>query len=471
MSALATRQHPAAAIPTAEERGWALRDYQEFGREYLLARDRAGLLLDMGLGKTAICLRALEPRHLPALVVAPKRVAATVWPAEAAIWRPDLSVALAAGNPSTRARALASRAAVTVVGQDNLRDLTGPQNGRQRFRTLVLDELSGYKSRQSVRWKAARRIIARDSIPHVWGLTGTPTPNGLLDLWAQAYLLDSGERLGTTLTGYRSRYFFAKSRLPSGVVTRWEPYETSEAAIFDKLADLFLAMRTEGRVKLPPVTENAIEIRLNNTAAKIYRDLRDTLVSEVRDVWGENHTAGSAAILSSKLAQVTAGVLYPDDREIKPAEVYTRIHPAKTDALAEVVESADGSGVLVFYRFRAEAAEIRKKLGPVVTDINDRGAIERWNAGEVPVLLAHPKSAGHGLNLQHGGHTIVWTSLDWSPEIWRQANARLPRPGQQHPVVIHVIYARDTIDYRIRETLDDKHARELRLLDFLESPI
>lgn len=455
---------------TAAERGWKLRDYQVLSRDYLRSHDRAALFLDMGLGKTASSLDAMEPKHLPALVVAPKRVAESVWPLEAAIWRPDLTVAVAKGQPEARLRELSREDAdIVVIGRDNLRDALKVRR-RTKFKTLVIDELSGYKTRASVRWKTAKAIVKRDSLAHVWGLTGTPSPNGYHDLWAQVYLLDQGERLGKTLTEFRRRYFAPGLRLANGVIASWNIQPGAKEEIDALLEDLCLAMGTDGRIELPPVTENHVEIELPTTARAIYRDMKRDMVVNLDLIGGEIHTAKNAAVLTGKLSQIGAGFLYVDDADIRGRQ-YKLLHNEKVKAVQEVIESDHVGGVLVFYRFTPERDQLLKALGDQAHTIDEPGVIEAWNRQEIPVLLAHPASAGHGLNLQYGGHTIVWTTLDWDLELWQQANKRLARSGQEHPVVIHCIMGKRTVDYLVRASLDGKDDVQAGLLEHLESPL
>ena len=446
-----------------------LRDYQEHAVQYLHSRRKAGLFLDMGLGKTAICLRALTPDRLPALVTAPRRVAQEVWPEEAGIWAPHLTVeSLVGRGPAERAHALAhSTADIIVISRDVLADAVPYAD---RFSTFIIDELSGFKNRGTARWKAARKICRRT--PNVWGLTGTPSPNGLLDLWAQVYLLDEGARLGTGITAYRQRYFSEGRRLPSGIVTEWNLRPGADRRIYEKIEDLCLSMGTEGRVALPPVTSNRIRVALPPSVKKVYRQMRDTLVADLRDsgLGLEGlHTAANAAVLTSKLSQISAGLLYEDDAALLGGQ-YRRLHTAKIDALREVLDGNGGSPVLVFYRYRAEA-EMYREAFPEAETMDSPGVVQRWNRGEVPLLLAHPASAGHGLNLQHGGHTVVWTTPTWSLEEYQQANKRLARSGQRHPVVIHHLVAEGTVDSAILTRLEEKSSTQKALLDHLMSPL
>ena len=438
-----------------------LHDYQQIAVDHLRRNPRAGLFLDMGLGKTAVSLSALTPDHLPALVIAPKRVAENVWEAEAALWRPDLRIRVAKGSPAARSAVLSGNADITVIGRDNMKDLLGHPN---RWRTVILDELSGFKSRASNRWKIGKKLL-RDT-PHVWGLTGTPSPNGLLDLWPQIYLLDNGQRLGTTLTGFRNRYFVAGAQLRTGVVTRWDIRPGADTRIHHLIEDICLSMETDGRIELPPVTFNTVDVPLDNKTKRIYKEFKDTLVADLGLLGGEIHTAKNAAILSSKLSQITAGFLYVDDADIRDWK-YDVLHQNKIAAVREIIDGT-GSPVLVFYRFKAELEMLRREL-PTAAVVSDQDVIARWNRGDIPVLLAHPASAGHGLNLQHGGHTIVWTTLPWSLEEWEQANKRLARQGQLNPVVIHMLSSPGTVDRAIRSRLQDKKSVQDALLDHLES--
>lgn len=437
-AALAAQSAPATANGRVlDER---LHDYQRQAVAHLHANPRAGLFLEMGLGKTATTLQALTPDHLPVLVIAPKRVAENVWPTEVPKWREDLSVAVAAGTPAKRAAALASGADIVAIGRDNIKDVKPGQ-----FRTVVLDELSSFKNRGSARWKTARKIT--EAAAYVWGLTGTPAPNGMMDLWAQAFLLDRGEALETTLTKYRSRYFDAGRRLPNGVTIDWRLKPGARERIEDRLAPTCLSMRSVDHLDLPPVTINQVMVPMDSTTGKAYARMAQDLVVQIED---STHTADNAAVLTGKLSQITAGFLYGEE-----GEDTTLLHTNKVSAAAEIVEGT-GSPVLVFYRFRWEKAALLAAL-PDARTVDDKGAIEAWNRGQVPVLLAHPASAGHGLNLQEGGHTIVWTSLpDWNLELWEQANARLARQGQTSPVVVHVLLSPDTVDTAMLARLQGK---------------
>lgn len=437
-----------------------LHDYQRRAVEHLRTGGRgSGLFLDMGLGKTAVTLQALQPDHLPVLVLAPKRVATSVWPQEVRKWRPDLSIREAIGTPKQRANALSqARADVTVMTRDTISDLKKSHG----FSTIVLDELSGYKTKSTERWKATRRVVTQGD--RVWGLTGTPAPNGYIDLWAQVFLLDGGARLGKTLTSYRDRYFTPGRRLPVvNIITEWIPKPGAIDRINELLEDLCLSMSADEYLTLPEISFNEVEVPLPGGTRKTIKELEDKLVADLQllGLGKSIHTAGNAASLSMRLRQAGAGFLYEDRDPTR----WSRLHDEKTQAVETIVNET-GSPVLVFYQFRAEREALLKRL-PQAKTIDKVDVIERWNRGEVPVLLAHPESAGHGLNLQHGGHTIVWSSLPWSLEVWLQANKRLHRQQQQNHVVVHVLLAPGTPDRSIYEALAKKQKVQDALLDYL----
>lgn len=404
---------------------------------------------------------------LPALVTAPKRVAEHVWSTEAAIWRPDLRVAVAAGTPQARRRALESGADIVVIGRDNLADAV-PVAGR--FRTFIMDELSSFKTRGTNRWKAARKIAFTKSVTHVWGLTGTPAPNSLMDLWAQVYLLDKGERLGTTLTGFRNRFFVAGQQLPSGVVTKWTTRPGADAAIQNLLSDLCLSMGTEGRVHLPELTVNRVEVELPPAARRVYQSMKSELVADLEFLGGEIHSAASAASLSNKLSQINAGFMYTDDKDLRGG-AYQKIHAESAKAVAEIADGT-GSPLLVAYRYQAERDLLLAALGERAHTVATPDLQARWNNGEIPILVAHPASIGHGLNLQKGpGHSAVWASLTWSSEEYDQFNRRLYRQGQKNAVVIHHLIRPHTVDDGILQVLDHKRTVQQALRDHLDSPL
>lgn len=446
-----------------------LHGYQKRAVEHL-RKGSAGLFLDMGLGKTACVLSALRPEDLPALIVAPKRVAEHVWDAERRIWRPDLALTVVAGDPAKRAKLLEVPSDITVISRDNLKDVSPySSKTKMRWKTLVIDELSGFKDPASIRWRLAIHIARH--MDKVWGLTGTPAPNGYLNLWSQIYLLDFGKRLGaggrlgTGMGRYKDRYFYQEQVVGKNGRSYpgdWHPKPGAEKRISNLISDICISMSAEDYLQLPPLVYNAVEIDLPRSARGVYRQMEKTLVADLRLIGeGAIHSAANAAVLTGKLSQITAGFAYSDLAASEP----TILHREKLDAVREIMEGT-GSPVLVFYRFQEELSLLRSLPG--ARDVKEEGVIDAWNAGGVPVLLAHPQSAAHGLNLQHGGHTIVWTSLTWSLEDWQQANGRLHRQGQKNAVTIHVIEARDTIDQRIRNVLTGKETVQDVLLENLK---
>lgn len=423
--------------------------HQEAARFWLREHDRGGLFLDMGMGKTAATLMSLEPRHLPALVIAPKRVAETVWPAEQKTWRPDLSIAVATGDAMARRRALQASADLTVISRDNLASIEEARL-REPYSTVILDELSSFKNRSTKRWRMARKVT--DAARHVWGLTGTPASNGMMGLWAQTYLCDKGATFGRTLGGFRDMFFTPGFRLPNGTIVEWKPRPGSEETIQRKLRSRYISMRGEDYLTLPPIMFNRIDLELPNPIWARYNQLQQTLVADFKLLGGEIHTAMNASVLTGKLSQLVAGFVFNDDTVDGSYEWF---HDAKMDAVKDAVEEANGSPVLLFYRFRPEREHLLQAL-PGARTIEEHGVIDDWNAGKVPVLLSHPQSAGHGLNLQKSAHTIVWSTIPWSLEEWDQANARLHRMGQTHPVVVNMVMARGSIDESIRHRLIDR---------------
>lgn len=456
-----------AGVPV---RTYTLHEHQVRAVEHLARNDRAGLFLPVGAGKTLSVLHSLTPDHLPALVVAPKQVAEHVWSQEVMKWRPELSVALAIGNPVKRASAIMAGCDITVISRDNIGGLLNSRGKpTHTYRTIVLDESQSFKTKSSVRWKTARKLT--QNADHVWALTGTPAGNGLMDLWAQVYLIDNGKSLGTTLTGFRQRYFYPEKVLPNGVVAKWGLKPGAEDAIYKAIAGVCLHIPLEG-LDLPELVINPVLVSIPPESRKLYEQLKDDMVADLDLLGGaEKMTVPSAGVLSSKLSQVTAGAIfgettYDEETDTVNQGELVELHTAKLEELGELVEQTEG-GVLVFYRFKYEARRILERY-PQATMITARGAVDAWNRREIPILVAHPASAGAGLNLQHGGSTIVWTSLSWSAGEWIQSNGRLPRPGQEASrVMVHVLTVPDTVDEKILAALEGKCSVQQALLDAL----
>lgn len=452
--------------------GYTLHDYQRLAVGFLKANPNVGLGLDLGLGKTACSLSALTPAHLPALVIAPKKVAETVWHAEGRLWRRDLSVVVAAGNPEDRLDALTLGADIAVLATENLRDLLKLKSQRRhpKWKTVILDETSLYKGR-GTRYSLLRALVRRPHVLHVWGLTATPIPNGYIDLFAQVELILAGRDnpLGKGIEAYRDRFFVPGNRVTGGTIVSWDLKPFAEDEIKRLIEPFFLMMASEGRLPTIEVNHNRVGLTLPQRAKDAYNEFREELLADLTDlIGGTVHTAANAAIMTSKLSQINAGFLFKDDQDLYPGE-YTWLHDEGINAVKAIVEQA-ASPVVVSYRFIPQRERLLEVL-PGARLIKEPGVVEAWTHGEVPVLIAHPRSAAHGLNLQHGGHTMIWASPTWSPEEWDQFIGRLARQGQKHPVAVHSIMVNNSIDTRIRARVVDKVATQVDLKDFLEVPL
>lgn len=453
--------------------------HQSICLDFLREHDRAGLLLDMGLGKTSVSMTVAN-EHLNEdftvdcfLVIAPKRVAEDTWSTEAAKWDhlKHLRISKVLGTAKQRMKALHTPADLYVINRENVDWLCDPKvwpfTGRKLG--IIIDELSSFKSQQSKRWRALRKRVK--GCPVVWGLTGTPAPKGYEDLWAQIYLLDNGIRLEPTIGAYRARYFDPGAR-KGHVVYEWRLKRGAKEVIDHKLSDLCVSMRKEDWLNLPPVTHNRIVVRMDKKERALYEELKKERVLtelEGKDL-DEAVVGATAAALSNKLLQLSGGAVYDEGGGV------VEIHTRKLDALSEIVEASQGQPLLVFYAYKHEAERICAKFPEAVLmgkgEAKDtEKVIARWNRGEIPILLCHPASAGHGLNLQGGGHIIVWYSPIWDLELYQQANARLHRMGQAHPVVIHHIICDDTLDDKVLNVLNDKDEIQQGLIEALKTYI
>jgi SNF2 family DNA or RNA helicase len=440
------------------------RHYQEYAAQRIVESSSVGLFIDMGMGKTIIALTALmkllaNRRIGKALVIAPLRVAETTWSDEAAKWEHTrhMRISKVLGSKSARFQALDAPADIYVINRENVPWLVEYLGKRWPFDMVIIDELSSFKSGQSVRFKALKSV--RPRISRMVGLTGTPTPNGLLDLWSQVYLLDGGERLGKFITHYRQKYFDPEKYNPqTGIVYSWALKPGAGERIHAAIADLCVSMGAEDYLTLPPRIDHTVSITLPPTAQRQYKQLeKDLLLPLVQS----DIVAGSAAILAGKLLQFANGAVYDEYGDAQ------EIHTAKLDALTDIAEAANGSPLLVFYTFRHDARRIASHLaaaGYPVTILRDKQDILDWNAGKIPLLLVHPASAGHGLNLQAGGHTVVWFGLPWSLELYEQGNARIHRQGQERPVVVYHLAATGTIDEDVMTALEGKTVGQAALL-------
>jgi len=326
------------------------------------------------------------------------------------------------------------------------------------FDMVVIDELSSFKSNKAQRFKALKKV--RPCMKRVVGLTGTPAPNSLIDLWSQIYLLDGGERLGRTLTGYRERYFNPDKR-NQHIIFSYKLKEGAEEAIYEKLSDICVSMKAEDYLNMPDRINNIISITLPSKAKKEYELLEKDLLLKLEE---GDIVANNAAALTNKLLQFSNGAVYDEDGDVK------EIHDEKLKALDELIETANGKPVLIFYSYKHDLDRIRKHLKDVVI-LNTAEDIERWNRGEIPIMLTHPASAGHGLNLQAGGNIIIWFGLTWSLELYMQANARLHRQGQKETVIVHHLVTKGTVDEDVMKALDKKEVNQEALLKAVKARI
>lgn len=427
------------------------RSYQTECIERIKSQPKVGLWLAMGMGKTVITLTAikdlLEDLAISrVLVIAPKTVAETVWTTEAQKWDhlTGLRVERVLGPLKARREALSAEADIWVINRENVAWLVS--EGTWKWDMVVIDELSSFKSHQSKRFKALRSVLSQ--VHRLVGLTGTPSPNGLMDLWAQTYLLDRGQRLGKTMTAYRER-FFRPGRQNGYVVYDWQPREGARAKIEELLADLYVSMDK-------PLGVERVDVdRLVEIDRKRYDELKKAMTMELDS--GVEITALSAATLMGKLLQLANGSVYDETHH------WHETDRAKLDALTEVLEEADDH-VLLYYRFQADRDRILAEH-PEAVLLEGAREVEAWNRGEIKVLLAHPASAGYGLNLQQGGSIIVWYGLPWSLELWEQANARLIRPGQQRTVRVVSLLAAGTVDEKVKAALERKSMTQRELLE------
>ena len=426
--------------------------HQVAGIDWILSRPACALFWGMGTGKTVTTLTALDLLlydHMeegPALVVAPKRVAEDTWSKEAAKWEHlrHLRVAKVMGTAKQRADALAARADLYVINRENVVWLVEYLGNRWPFKIVVLDELSSFKSARAKRFKALRRVRGR--IRRIIGLTGTPRPNGLEDLWPEIYLLDQGARLGRTLGQFRAKYLVPE-KMSGHIVYSYRARPGAEEEVYSQLADLCMSIRKEDVLSLPGQIYEDISLAMPPVLFKRYKQFERDAVLEVLDDAGEI-MAGTAATLRNKLLQFANGAIYDMDK------VAHHIHDIKLDALEELIEEAGGDPVLVLYSFRHDADRIRQRI--TCRSLDTSADIDDWNAGRIPVALAHPASIGHGLNLQFGGHVTMWFGVPDSLELYQQANERLNRPGQRNVCRVYHLLMEGTHDVRALQNLGKK---------------
>lgn len=445
-------------------------DYQTFATNFILEHPTAAVFLDMGLGKSIITLTALFDLCLDSfqvrkvLVIAPLRVARDTWPAEIKKWDHlrGLSWSLAVGNEEARKAALQQRVFLYIINRENVQWLVEESGLPFDYDMVVIDELSSFKSYQAKRFRSLLKI--RPRLKRIVGLTGTPSSNGLMDLWAEFRLLDMGERLGRYITGYRNRFFLPDKR-NAQVVFSYKPLPGAEDAIYRQISDITISMRAADHLQMPECVFNEVKVALSAKEQQVYNAMKSDLVVALGDT---EIDAGNAAALSNKLCQMANGAVYGDGQQVIP------IHDRKLDALEDLIEGANGKPVLVAYWFKHDLARIQQRLHKLhipFSTLDSSESIERWNRGELPVALIHPASAGHGLNLQAGGSTLVWFGLTWSLELYQQANARLWRQGQKETVVIHHIIAEGTIDERIMVALSKKEKTQSALIEAVKADL
>lgn len=439
--------------------------YQEHATKWILDHPHCGLFLDMGLGKTVITLSAVKQlidnlEVFKVLVVAPLRVASTVWAEEIEKWDHlhGLRAVKVLGSQKERMLALCREADIYITNRENVDWLVNYKGKRWDFDMVVLDELSSFKSPSSARFKAMRRALPY--IRRVAGLTGTPAPNGLIDLWSQVYLLDKGERLGRTLGSFRTA-FFTPGKHNGNVVYEWLLRPDTEEVIYRRISDLCISMRSMDYLTMPECNLIRMPISLPKTALSALAAMEHDLIVTLD---GEAVTAQSAAVLTGKLLQMANGAVYDPEGGIH------EIHNAKLDALADLVEQANGSPVLVYYSYKHDLQRILGRF-PDARVMSTPQDVTDWNEGKIQLMLAHPDSAGHGLNLQRGGHIMVWFGLTWSLEKYQQANARLYRQGQTHPVTIYHLIAEGTMDERVMRILEGKEQRQDDLIEAVKAQL
>ena len=446
--------------------------YQRYAIERILQDNSLGLFLDMGLGKTVITLTAINDLKFNrwavsrCLVVAPKKVAEATWSHEAEKWDHlrHLKIIPVLGSLKKRVQALHTPGDIWVINRENVPWLVEYFRNNWPFDMVVLDESSSFKNPQSKRFKAMKLVMSR--IARLVLLTGTPAPNGLEDLWAQIYLLDAGERLGRTISSYREAFFTQDYARPGQMYRTYTPQQDAESRIQAAISDICVSMKSEDYLELPDYIESTVPVALDAKAKRAYDKLEKEMLLEVDT---QLVTAQSAAVLNGKLLQLCSGAVYDSTGEV------VDIHDCKLEAFLETIEQLNGEHALVFYWFKHEADRLTKALAKtdkVVRVYQGADDEQAWNAGEVDILLAHPVSCGYGLNLQAGGHHAIWFGYpNWALEIYQQANKRLHRQGQKHPVICHHLVVQGGMDEDVIAALHDKGDTQESLMQALKARI
>jgi SNF2 family DNA or RNA helicase len=443
-------------------------NYQSYVTNQIIEHPYSALFLDMGMGKTVCSLTAVSDllydmfEICRVLVIAPLRVAEDTWSREVDKWDhlDYLKISKILGPQKKRLEALEAKADIYVINRENVEWLVDHYKSKWPFDMVIIDELSSFKSPKANRFRALRKV--RPLIKRIVGLTGTPAPNTLIDLWPQIYLLDQGERLGKTLTEYRNRYFNPGKR--NGVIIySWDLKPGAKEEIYQKISDICFSMRSKDYLDLPERIDRIVPVTLSPAAKKYYEQMEKDLVLEIMD---NEITANSAAVLSNKLLQMANGAIYDEDKNV------TEIHQEKLKALEEIIEVNEGKSILVFYGYKHDHDRIHGYLKNYqVRDLKTSQDISDWNNGKIKIMLSHPASSGHGLNLQDGGNIIVWFGLTWSLELYKQANARLHRQGQKNSVVINHLVAPGTVDEDVMRALERKDVNQSALLEAVKARI
>lgn len=439
-------------------------DYQQYAIDFIESHPTAAVLLDMGLGKTVITLTALNDLLFDrfeisrVLVIAPLRVAQNTWPQEIGKWEHlnHIRYSVAVGTEKDRFEALRKQASLYIINRENVPWLV--EKTDFAYDAIVIDELSSFKNWSSKRFKALMKV--RPLAKRIIGLTGTPSGNGLMDLFAEFKVLDMGQRLGRFITKYRQDYFVPDKR-NGQVVFSYVPLPGAEERIYEKISDITISMKAADHLRMPELIESEYIVRMDEAEKKMYDSMCEQLVLQMK---GDEVTAANAGVLSGKLSQMSNGAVYTDDGAT------LHIHDRKLDALEDIIESMNDKPLLVAYWFRHDAERIEKRLPCVRLDTDE--AIARWNRGEIPVALIHPASAGHELNLQSGGSSLVWFGITWSLEFYQQTVARLYRQGQNsNTVVVQHIIAEGTIDERILRALKQKDKTQAALIAAVKAEV
>lgn len=446
-------------------------NYQKYAIEFIENNPISALLLDMGLGKTSISLMAINNLLFDSfdvhkvLIIGPLRVSRDTWPSEIKKWDnlSMLKYVIAIGTEDERIKALKSEADIYIINRENVQWLIEKSNLKFDFDMVVIDELSSFKNYQAKRFKSLLKV--RPYIKRIVGLTGTPASNGLMDLWAEFRVLDFGKRVGRFITNYRNTYFVPDKR-NGQVIFSYKPLPFAEETIYNKISDITISMKASDHLKMPKLINSEYKVYLSDDEKKAYKSLKDDMVLDLKD---EEITVSNAAVLSNKLSQMANGCIYSDDGKV------IHLHDRKLDALEDMLESANGKPVLIAYWYKHDLEQINKRLksiGVVYSKLDTEKSIRDWNNKQLQAGLIHPASAGHGLNLQSGGSTLIWYGITWSLELYQQTNARLYRQGQESStVVINHIICDGTIDEDIIKALINKDKTQDDLINAVKANI